>query len=36
MAVLGVLGLAVWAGLVIGPLLAFAAALMPAGRRITR
>jgi hypothetical protein len=36
MAVLGVLGLFVWAGLVIGPLLAFTAALMPARRRITR
>jgi hypothetical protein len=36
MAVLGVLGLFVWAGLVIGPLLAFAAALMPARGRITR
>ncbi|MDV2482066.1 hypothetical protein F8E02_08675 [Methanoculleus sp. Wushi-C6] len=36
MAVLGILGLAVWAGLVVGPLLAFAAALMPAGRGITR
>ncbi|MCM2465887.1 hypothetical protein [Methanoculleus oceani] len=33
MAVLGVLGLVTWAGLVIGPLLAFVAAILPARRR---
>lgn len=33
MAVLGVLALAAWAGLVLGPLLAFAAAILPARRR---
>lgn len=36
MVVLGALGLFVWAGLVIGPLLAFAAVLMPARARVTR
>ncbi len=35
MALLGALSLIAWAGLVIGPLFAFAAALLPARRRIT-
>ena len=33
MAVLGALALVTWAGLVVGPLLAFVAAILPARRR---